>query len=139
VATKKERREKHSKKLFRLRKKREELQDELKDITAKIAREEEKVIDLFEVGHHTIGKLIVIVLKNVKKGRSNPAWKGIAEDMQLAVDEYKDFLIDEDDYDSKTANQFAKLMKGAYKRTTAKHTKKSEDQEVITVDIEKSS
>ncbi|MHA1666048.1 MAG: hypothetical protein ACTSW7_01600 [Candidatus Thorarchaeota archaeon] len=138
MTTKKEKREKHAKKLFRLKKEKEELLEKLKEYNEKIAKEEERVVDLFEEGHHTIGKLIIIVLKKISKGRAYPSWKNIAEDMNSGVDEFRDSLID-NDYDAKTANKFAKIMKGAFERTKEKHTTKKEDTETTTVDIKKSS
>lgn len=138
MTTKEEKKQKHAKKLFRLKKDREDLQEQLKQLNEKIAKEEEKVIDIFKNGIHTVGKLVITVATKTIKGRGTPSWKKIAEDMDLAVDEFKDSLID-NDFDSKTANQFAKLMKGAYNRTKEKYTTKSEDRDVTTVEIQKAS
>ena len=104
----------------------------------KIAKEEERIIDLFGVGHHTIGKLILIILQKPQKGRTTYAWKNIAEDLRLGVDEFRDYMIEED-YNAKAVNQFAKLMIGAFDRTKKKFTKTSEDSVTTTVDIEKAS
>ena len=135
VSTKAEKQQKHARKLFSLKIARTQLQEDIKDLNEKIAKEEERIIDLFGVGHHTIGKLILIILQ---KGRTTYAWKNIAEDLRLGVDEFRDYMIEED-YNAKAVNQFAKLMIGAFDRTKKKFTKTSEDSVATTVDIDKAS
>lgn len=138
MSNKEERKQKHAKKLFRLKKNREDLQEQLKQLNEKITKEEEKVIDLFKDGIHTVGKLVITVVTKTIKGKTTPSWKKIAEDMNLAVNEFRDSLID-NNYDAKAINKFANMMKIAFDKTKDKYTTKGEDKKTTSVEIQKAS
>jgi hypothetical protein len=123
--------------LYKSRRVKAELQQDLIDLTARVAKQEEAVAKYFSEGIYTIDRFVVKITKRLNKGRATPAWKKISEAIESFVEQTRDRCVSKWNLDAPTADRFRNEVINKIPNIRKQNTNIGDDKTVIEVEIEK--